>query len=92
MKNLLLLFLFIPLASCQDVEVRKTYYPAGALASTANYVDGLAQGEWKYYWEYTGELKRTENYVDDLKQGEEKWYYKTGALKNILNYVDGVEQ
>ena len=35
-------------------------------------------------------LEYTSNYVDGLQQGEEKWYYKTGALKNILNYVDGV--
>ena len=41
MKKLLLLLLFIPLVSCQDLEVRKTYYESGELESTTNYVDGL---------------------------------------------------
>ena len=67
MKKLLLLLLFIPLVSCQDVEVRKTYYDSGTLSSIVNYVDGLRQGEWKYYYE-SGELEFTTNYVDGVKQ------------------------
>jgi antitoxin component YwqK of YwqJK toxin-antitoxin module len=50
MKKLLLLLLFISLVSCQDVEVRKTYYESGELLSTLNYVDGLQQGELKKYY------------------------------------------
>ena len=91
MKKLILLLLFIPLVSCQDVEVRETYYDSGALASTANYVDGLMQGEWKFYRE-SGELKYTLNYVDNLRQGEYKEYYKSGKLKSIVNYVDYLRQ
>jgi antitoxin component YwqK of YwqJK toxin-antitoxin module len=79
MKKLLLLLLFIPLVSCQDVEVRETYYDSGELESTVNYVDGLAQGEWKYYWE-SGTLRSIVNYVDDLRQGEKKYYYESGGL------------
>ena len=66
MKKLILLLLFIPLVSCQDVEVRKTYYPAGALASTANYVDGLAQGEYYWYRE-SGRLEMEGYYVDGVE-------------------------
>ena len=36
MKKLILLLLFIPLVSCQDVEVRKTYYESGELQATVN--------------------------------------------------------
>ena len=43
MKKLLLLLLFSPLVSCQDVEVRKTYYDSGELKSTVNYVDDVEQ-------------------------------------------------
>ena len=67
MKKLLLLLLFIPLVSCQNGEVRKTYYYFGELESTANYVDDLKQGEMKIYFE-SGELKRTVNYVDGVEQ------------------------
>ena len=66
MKKLLLLLL-VPMVSCQDVEVRKTYYDSGKLQDTVNYVDGLAQGEWKAYYE-SEKLKFTENYVDNIKQ------------------------
>ena len=57
--------------SCQNVEVRKTYYESGKLKSTVNYVYGLKQGEWKYYYE-SGELQYTANYVDGAMQGEYK--------------------
>ena len=50
MKKLLLLLLFSPLVSCQNVEVRKTYYDSGELESTVTYVDGLKQGEFKWYY------------------------------------------
>ena len=67
MKKLVLLLLFIPLVSCQNVEVRKTYYDSGELRSTVNYVDGLKQGEFKEYCE-SGELAATVNYVDGVEQ------------------------
>ena len=43
MKKLILLLLFIPLVSCQDAEVRKTYYESGGLEYTENYVDNIKQ-------------------------------------------------
>ena len=67
MKKLILLLLFIPLVSCQDVEVRKTYYDSGELLATVNIVDDLKQGVEKEYFE-SGELEFTTNYVDGVKQ------------------------
>ena len=90
MKKLLLL-LFIPLVSCQDVEVRKTYYESGELRITVNYVDGLRQGQIKEYYK-SGELSRTRTYVDGLRQGEEKEYYDSGELQYTSNYVDDLKQ
>ena len=92
MKKIILLLLFIPLVSCQDVEVRKTYYESGELKGTLSFVDGLKQGEEKRYYE-SGELESTVNYVDGLRQGEEKWYsVLSGELITTYNYVDGVKQ
>ena len=91
MKKLILLLLFIPLVSCQDVEVRKTYYDSGELKSTENYVDDVRQGESKFYYD-SGELKSTVNYVDGLLQGEWKSYFESGELESTVNYVDGLKQ
>tara|TARA_B110000444_G_scaffold32804_1_gene28030 strand:- start:948 stop:1166 length:219 start_codon:yes stop_codon:yes gene_type:complete len=66
MKKLLLL-LFIPLVSCQDVEVRKTYYDSGELRYKVTYVDGVMQGELKEYFE-SGVLASTVTYVDGVEQ------------------------
>ena len=67
MKKLLLLLLFIPLVSCQNIEVKKTYYDSGELESTGNYVDDLKQGERKWYYK-SGKLEYTRNYVDGVEQ------------------------
>ena len=91
MKKLLLVSLFIPLVSCQDVEVRKTYYDSGELKSTENYVDDVRQGESKYYFK-DGKLFSTVNYIDDIKQGEYKIFYESGELKRTENYVDDLRQ
>ena len=52
MKKLLLLLLFIPLVSfgqAKNEEV-KTYYESGELETIVNIVDGLQQGEEKWYY------------------------------------------
>ena len=90
-KKLILLLLFIPIVSCQDVEVRKTYYESGELRYTEKFIDGLRQGEAKFYCE-SGELESTLNYVDGVVQGEKKIYYESGELQYTSNYVDGVKQ
>ena len=96
MKKLILLLLFIPLVSCQDVEVRETYYKSGELASTVNYVSGLQKGEKKEYYR-SGELKSTVNIVNsklqgEKRQGEYKGYWESGELQGTANYVDGLRQ
>tara|TARA_B100000767_G_scaffold46004_1_gene40538 strand:- start:65 stop:268 length:204 start_codon:yes stop_codon:yes gene_type:complete len=67
LKKLILLLLLVPLLSCQNIEVRKTYYESGELRSTVNYVDDLRQGERKWYYK-SGELIKTVNYVDGVEQ------------------------
>ena len=67
MKKLPLLLLFIPLVSCKNVEVRKTYYDSGELKSTVNYVDGVMEGEYYWYWE-SGGLEGIGYFVDGVEQ------------------------
>ena len=98
MKKLILLLLFIPLVSCQNGEVRKTYYESGELESTVYYWDGVMEGEWKGYYK-SGELQATVNYgwdgvdaVSGLQKGEKKEYYRSGELKSTVNIVDDLRQ
>ena len=58
MRKLILLLLFIPLVSFGQVinEEVKTYYESGELETIANIVDGLKQGEEKWYFK-SGKLK-----------------------------------
>jgi len=104
MKKLLLLLLFIPLVSCQGVEVRKTYYDSGALASTANYVDGVKKGVIKTYAKKEELIEDSKNkdkqyydsgglkYEGNKQQGEWKSFYESGKLKRTGNYVTSRKQ
>ena len=87
MKKLLLL-LFIPLVSCKNGEVRKTYYDSGELASTVNYVDGLME-------EVLIEDSKNKEFSSDIpldERGEWKEYYESGKLKRTGNYVTSRKQ
>ena len=88
MKKLLLLLLFIPLVSCKNVEVRKTYYDSGELKSTVNYVDGLME-------EVLIEDSKNKEFSSDIplsERGEWKSFYESGKLKRTGNYVTSRKQ
>ena len=69
MKKLILLLLFVPLASFGQVKNGeiKTYYESGQLETIVNIVDGLKQGEEKWYYK-SGKLASTVTYVDGVEQ------------------------
>ena len=104
MKKLILLLLFIPLVSCQDVEVRKTYYDSGELESTVKYVDGVKKGVIKTYAKKEELIEDSKNkdkqyydsgglkYEGNKQQGEWKSFYESGKLKRTGNYVTSRKQ
>jgi antitoxin component YwqK of YwqJK toxin-antitoxin module len=102
MKKLILLLLFIPLVSCQNGEVRKTYYESGELESTVYYWDGVMEGEWKGYYK-SGELLSTRNIEDgityylgnkvfDRNNNTTKSYFKNGKLASLTQSNDSLSK
>lgn len=53
-----------------------------------NYVDGLAQGEWKRYFK-DGKLQIKGNYKNGLQQGECTWYNTAGTAEVVGFFKDG---
>jgi antitoxin component YwqK of YwqJK toxin-antitoxin module len=53
-----------------------------------NYVDGLAEGEWKRYFK-DGKIQMKGNYLNGLQQGECIWYTTTGKADVVGYFKDG---
>ncbi|MFN5317501.1 MAG: toxin-antitoxin system YwqK family antitoxin, partial [Bacteroidia bacterium] len=65
-----------------------SYYENGQLKSIGKYVNGNAEGEFKWYHE-NGQLEEIKKYVNGKEEGEFKWYHKNGQLEGIEKYVNG---
>jgi antitoxin component YwqK of YwqJK toxin-antitoxin module len=62
-----------------------TYYPAGQISTTVNYINNKKEGiEKKYYKQ--GQLYRTRTFEDGKANGIEKRFYKTGEIKTIQEF------
>jgi antitoxin component YwqK of YwqJK toxin-antitoxin module len=61
----------------------------GQLSIVCNHVNGKLEGEYISYHE-NGQLDWSCNYINDKKEGEQK-FYMNGELKEIKNYINGVE-
>lgn len=55
---------------------------------TVNYVNGLAQGEWKRYFK-DGKVQVKGNYLDGLESGECTWYTTSGKVEIVGYYKLG---
>ncbi len=65
------------------------YRPGGTVAETANYTNGVLNGERKLVYE-NGNDEIIEQYTDDKLHGVYKSFYPTGQLELEMNYVHGV--
>lgn len=65
------------------------YRPGGSVAETANYKNGILNGERKLVYE-NGNNEIIENYVNDKLHGVYRTFYPTGKKELEMNYVDGV--
>jgi len=66
----------------------KSFRPDGALAETANYANGILDGERTLVYE-NGNTEIEENYKNDKLDGKYKTYYPSGNLELEMNYEDG---
>ncbi len=69
----------------------ESFYEGGQIFSSVNYDHGLAQGEWKVFFE-DGTLKSSEFYLNDTIHGPFKEYYDNGRLNLESEFVHGVLQ
>lgn len=68
----------------------ESYYPTRILYSEGVYLDGLAEGEWKYYDEY-GVISKIEHYKAGEVQDSIVAYHPNGKIYYIAKYKDGKE-
>ena len=54
-----------------------------------DYIDGLRNGDAKWWDEKEGYLTCTEKVQNDLKEGPTAWFYKSGAKKEVSHYKAG---
>lgn len=66
----------------------ENYYPTRNLYCEGEYVDGIAEGVWKYYDDY-GVLNKVEKYKAGLIQDTVKAYYPNGKIDYISAYKEG---
>lgn len=83
------------------IELYKEYYPSGKVRLKGGYANGMKKGIFREYSE-TGEVINGYLYEEDTMvaeglvrpdgnyEGEWKHYYKTGELKAVGTYEDGV--
>lgn len=67
----------------------ENYYPTRNLFCEGEYVDGIAEGTWKYYDDY-GVLNKVEKYKAGKLQDSVIGYYPNGKISFITMYKDGL--
>ena len=91
MKNILLIFFFLPITSFSISKVVKTFYPNGQLLSEITYKDGKRDGPCNHYWASVyfwekSQIKSEVNYKQGKQVGLYKSYYENGQLENQGTY------
>ncbi len=70
----------------------KFYNEEGKLMLTYDYREGRKNGFKKTYDTKENYVTQEENYVNDVKQGFSNFYYKSGKLKQKINFIEGKEE
>ncbi len=90
MKNLIIIIIFniffIGSSCAQKDSLYKTYHKNGKIASVGNKINGIMQGEWKYYDDSLGYVKKVINFKNSLYHGIYSEFYVNGKIKKIGYY------
>ncbi len=65
----------------------KKLFDNGQVAIEGEVVNGLREGEWKWYYP-DGKLKRTSIYKKGKKNGKTIYYYPNGKKRSEIYFVD----
>ena len=84
MKRITIAILFCCLCInfyAQKDSLYKNFNKNGKLSSEGRKINGMKEGEWKYYDDSTGYLRRVINFKNDLNHGIYTEFYKNGKVK-----------
>ncbi len=75
-------------------EIKREYYPTGQLKSVWSEINGMKEGEYKYYFRENCNSNKKDyiyicNYVNGIREDECAIYSMDGQLSEIGNYVNG---
>jgi antitoxin component YwqK of YwqJK toxin-antitoxin module len=71
--------------------VETIYFSGGEkIDGQFNYVDGVHQGAFSFYYERNGQLKQKGTYINNKIEGLLISYYEDGTLKEEVNHVNGL--
>ncbi|MCJ7552644.1 MAG: TonB family protein [Ignavibacteriaceae bacterium] len=71
-----------------QTDTVKTYFENGQVESVILYLNGVREGEAKFY-DQDGNNKEERNYMNDKVDGLVKLYYSNGNLKELYNIENG---
>lgn len=90
MKSVIILLVTILISfnsfSQQDSVI--SYFPNGKIESVIKLLNGLREGESRFYWE-NGNLKEVRSYVNGKVEGLVKIYYPNGNQKEFFTIENG---
>lgn len=72
----------------QQGDILTYYFKDGKVKAQGTSVDGMMQGEWKFYRE-TGQLWQTGHFKDNQKHGSFVRYDKNDQVEYDENFING---
>lgn len=68
----------------------RTFYPEGGLMTEGEYLNGIRNGEWIFYFP-NGNIEQRGFYNQNGKEhGEWRWFYPNRSLRRIENFINGL--
>ncbi|MCB0479572.1 MAG: hypothetical protein KDC84_15500 [Crocinitomicaceae bacterium] len=78
--------LLIHFKNGREDGIDTSYYPSGCIMAIRNNIEGVRDGNWKFYYDSTYQEYFIENYIGGMKHGPQRYYYKNGNLSKVENY------
>ena len=85
----LFIFLLLTAFTSAAQEAFTDFYPDHSVRSQGKMLNGVKEGEWKYYFP-AGKLMAIENFKAGLLNGRVEYYYANEKLQGVENWANGV--
>lgn len=78
--------LLIHFKNGKEDGIDTSYYPSGCIMAVRNNIEGVRDGNWRFYYDSSYQEYFIENYTAGMKNGMQRYYYKNGNLSKLENY------